>query len=61
MKTKRKFFIKVSVTKDAEFVVEAKTQEEALETIRNGGDMSIVDMWGEPTITVNNIREVPSE
>ena len=51
----------MSVTKDAEFVVEAKTQEEALETIRNGGDMSIVDMWGEPTITVNNIREVPSE
>ena len=51
----------MSVTKDAEFVVEAKTQEEALETIRTGGDMGIVNMWGEPTITVNNIREVPSE
>jgi hypothetical protein len=56
-----KFYLKVSVTKDAEFVVEAKTEEEALKRLKSGGEMNLVEMWGESTITVNNIREVPGE
>jgi len=56
-----KFYLKVSVTKDGEFVINAKTEEEALERLKNGGEMNLVEMWSEPTITVNNIREVPSE
>ena len=56
-----KFYLKVSVTKDGEFVINAKTEEEALERLKNGGEMNLVEMWSEPTITVNNIREVPGE
>tara|TARA_R110000787_G_scaffold71381_1_gene158903 strand:- start:293 stop:514 length:222 start_codon:yes stop_codon:yes gene_type:complete len=55
------FYLKVSVTKDGEFVVNAKTEEEALERLKSGGEMNLVEMWSEPTITVNNIREVPGE
>ena len=56
-----KFYLKVSVTKDGEFVINAKTEGEALERLKNGGEMNLVEMWSEPTITVNNIREVPGE
>ena len=56
-----KFYIKVSVIKDGEFLIKAKTEEEALKCLENGGEMNLVKMWGRPTITVNNIREVPGE
>jgi len=54
----KEFFMKISATKEAQVRVYGESEEAAIKSLTNGGDMDLLSMWGEPHIEVDYCREV---
>jgi len=54
----KEFFMKISATKEAQVRVYGESEEAAIKSLTNGGEMDLLSMWGEPRIEVDYCREV---
>jgi len=54
----KEFFMKISATKEAQVRVYGESEQAAIKSLTNGGEMDLLSMWGEPRIEVNYCREV---
>jgi len=54
----KEFFMKISATKEAQVRVYGESEEAAIKSLTNGGEMDLLSMWGDPHIKVDYCREV---